>query len=79
MLYESLKNTILEYEKRKKETQSEGDRKLFKWKVVALGFCIITIVLIGVLSQLIQSHEEDPSESHNFTFLPKLLSESTEL
>lgn len=55
MLYKSLQHTILEYEKRKKETQSLGDRKVFKWKVFALSLCILVIILIGVLSQLIQN------------------------
>lgn len=52
MLYESLKHSISEYNKKHKKDESLEEKAIFKWKIATLGLCILAIVMIGILSQL---------------------------
>jgi hypothetical protein len=52
MLYESLKNSIAEYNKKHKKDESTQEKMVFRWKIGTLGLCILAIIMIGVLSQL---------------------------
>ena len=54
MLYNSMKQSILEYKEKVKICEKQEDKSIFRWKLITLGLSIFLIVLIGLVSQLYQ-------------------------
>ena len=72
-LYESVKQSVVEYEQLKKMNETSEDKQLFRWKLVTILLAIVFIVLVGVFSQLLKSINNLPDERPDKSFIVPLL------
>jgi len=72
-LYESVKNSVIEYAQIKKRNERKEDKLLFKWKLITLVLAILLIVLIGVFSQLLQTINNLPTVTSDKSYVMPLL------
>lgn len=72
-LYQSVKNSVIEYAQIKKRNERKQDKLLFKWKLITLLLAIVLIVLIGVFSQLLQSINNIPDITADKTYIVPMM------
>ena len=53
-LYESVKQSVVEYEQIRKMNETSEDKQLFRWKLLTILLAIVFIVLVGIFSQLLK-------------------------
>lgn len=52
MLFESVHESVVAYNKKAQQQETEEDRQVFKWKFIVIGLGVVLIVLIGVMSEI---------------------------
>lgn len=53
-LYQSYKDQIKEYAKKREQESSEEEKLKFKWKIILIVAGVILILLVGGLSEIVK-------------------------
>jgi hypothetical protein len=72
-LYNSVKQSVVEYAEIKKRNERSEERLLFRWKLVTILLAIIFIILVGVFSQYLKSINNLPKVESDNTYVVPLL------
>lgn len=60
-LYNSVKQSVMEYAEIKKRNERTEERLLFRWKLITILLAIVFIILVGVFSQYLKSINNIPN------------------
>ena len=74
-LYESVKQSVVEYTKIKEKNQRAEEKTLFRWKLITIALAIIFIILLGVFSQYLTQLTSLPDVDSDKSYIVSLLNQ----
>lgn len=78
-LYQSYKDQIKEYAKKREQESSEEEKLKFKWKIILIVAGVILILLVGGLSEIVKEIAKFQLYDYDTTFLYSLLTKTKTL